>query len=179
MDKLTTKSQEAIAAAIQAASSAGNPQLEPVHLLVALLEQPGGVAGALVDAVGANRAAISQRAQAAVAALPGASGSSVTQPTTSRSMMNVITHAGEEATALGDEYVSTEHLLMAVARSESTAGEILRELGAGRDILAGALPAVRGRSEEHTSELQSRGHLVCRLLLEKKKRRPHTTCVIP
>ncbi|HLS74518.1 MAG TPA: ATP-dependent Clp protease ATP-binding subunit, partial [Actinomycetaceae bacterium] len=144
MDKLTTKSQEAIAAAIQAASSAGNPQLEPVHLLVALLEQPGGVAGALVDAVGANRAAISQRAQAAVAALPGASGSSVTQPTTSRSMMNVITHAGEEATALGDEYVSTEHLLMAVARSESTAGEILRELGAGRDILAGALPAVRG-----------------------------------
>src|SRR5690625_1863291 len=144
MDKLTTKSQQAIAAAIQAASSAGNPQLEPVHLLVALLEQPGGVAGALVDAVGANRAAISQRAQAAVAALPGASGSSVTQPTTSRAMMNVITHAGEEATALGDEYVSTEHLLMAVARSESTAGEILRELGAGRDILAGALPAVRG-----------------------------------
>src|SRR5690625_2984977 len=144
MDKLTTKSQEAIAAAIQAASSAGDPQLEPVRLVVALLEQAGGVAGALVDAVGASRAAISQRAQAAVAALPGASGSSVTQPTTSRSMMNVITHAGEEATALGDEYVSTEHLLMAVARSESTAGEILRELGAGRDILAGALPAVRG-----------------------------------
>src|SRR5690606_25118319 len=97
MDKLTTKSQEAIAAAIQAASTAGNPQLEPAHLLVSLLNQQGGVAAALTDAVGANRTAILQRAQAAVAALPGASGSSVTQPATSRAMMTVITHAGEEA----------------------------------------------------------------------------------
>src|SRR5690625_1410773 len=172
MDKLTTKSQEAIAAAIQAASSAGNPQLELVHLLVALLEQPGGVAGALVDAVGANRAAISQRAQAAVAALPGASGSSVTQPTTSRSMMNVITHAGEEATALGDEYVSTEHLLMAVARSESTAGEILRELGAGRDILAGALPAVDRKSTRLNSSHVAISYAV--FCLKKKKNEKHT-----
>ena len=144
MDKLTTKSQEAIAAAIQAASTAGNPQLEPAHLLVSLLNQQGGVAAALTDAVGANRAAILQRAEAAVAALPGASGSSVTQPATSRAMMTVITHAGEEASALGDEYVSTEHLLVAIARSDGTAGEILRSLGADRDSLLAALPSVRG-----------------------------------
>src|SRR5690625_609158 len=129
MDKLTTKSQEAIASAMRAAATAGNPQLEPVHVLVALLEQPGGVAPALVDAVGANRAAIVQRAQAAVAALPGASGASVAQPAPSRAMMTVITQAGEEANGLGDQYVSTEHLLMAIARSESTAGQILRDLG--------------------------------------------------
>src|SRR5690625_5788311 len=122
MDKLTTKSQEAIASAMRAAATAGNPQLEPVHVLVALLEQPGGVAPTLVDAVGANRAAIVERAQAEVATLPGASGSSVTQPSPSRPMMTVITQAGEEASGLGDEY----------------------------------------RSEEHTSELQSRGHLLCR-----------------
>ncbi|HLT83184.1 MAG TPA: ATP-dependent chaperone ClpB [Phototrophicaceae bacterium] len=144
MDKLTTKSQEAIASAIRAAATAGNPQLEPVHVLVALLEQPGGVAPALVDAVGANRTQVVQRAQAAVAALPGASGSSVAQPSTSRSMMTVITQAGEEAGALGDEYVSTEHLLLALARSESTAGQILRDLGADRDALLAALPSVRG-----------------------------------
>ena len=130
MDKLTTKSQEAIASAMRAAATAGNPQLEPVHVLVALLEQPGGVAPALVDAVGADRAQIVQRAQAAAAALPGASGSSVAQPSPSRAMMTVITQAGEEANGLGDEYVSTEHLLMAVARSQSTAGHIMSYLGA-------------------------------------------------
>ncbi|MEE6281846.1 ATP-dependent chaperone ClpB [Georgenia sp. MJ170] len=144
MDKLTTKSQEAIAAAIQAASAAGNPQLEPVHVLVSLLGQQGGVAAALVDAVGADRAAITRRAEAAVAALPGASGSSVAHPATSRPMMTVITQAGEEARALGDEYVSTEHLIIGIARSESTAGQILRDVGADRDALVAALPSVRG-----------------------------------
>ncbi|WP_324649328.1 ATP-dependent chaperone ClpB [Georgenia sp. H159] len=144
MDKLTTKSQEAIASAMRAAATAGNPQLEPVHVLVALLEQPGGVAPALVDAVGADRAAITRRAQAAVAALPGASGSSVAQPSPSRPMMTVITQAGEEAGGLGDQFVSTEHLLMALARSEGTAGQILRDVGADRDALLTALPAVRG-----------------------------------
>ncbi|WP_454085149.1 ATP-dependent chaperone ClpB [Georgenia sp. Marseille-Q6866] len=144
MDKLTTKSQEAIASAMRSAATAGNPQLEPVHVLVALLEQPGGVAPALVDAVGANRAAIVERATAAAAALPGASGSSVAQPSPSRPMMTVITQAGEEATALGDEFVSTEHLLLALARSESPAGQVLRDLGADRDALLDALPTVRG-----------------------------------
>ncbi|MCM3660362.1 ATP-dependent chaperone ClpB [Georgenia satyanarayanai] len=144
MDKLTTKSQEAIASAMRSAATAGNPQLEPVHVLVALLEQPGGVAPALVDAVGANRAAVVERATAAAAALPGASGSSVVQPSPSRPMMTVITQAGEEATALGDEFVSTEHLLLALARSESPAGQVLRDLGADRDALLDALPTVRG-----------------------------------
>ncbi len=143
-DKLTTKSQEAIAAALQTATQAGNPTLEPVHLLAALVAQEGGVAAGLLQAVGADPRTVHSRANASVAALPGASGASVAQPQASRTMMTVISTAGEEASALGDEYVSTEHLLMALAASSSPAGDILRTLGASRDQLAAALPAVRG-----------------------------------
>ncbi|MFH5821717.1 ATP-dependent chaperone ClpB [Georgenia sp. AZ-5] len=145
--KLTTKSQEAIAEALRAASAAGNPQLEPVHVLAALVEQEGGVAVALLDAVGADRGAIAQRVKAALATLPGASGSSVAQPQTSRSTMTMITDAGNEARTLGDEYVSTEHLLVALAGSTSPAGEILRAAGANRDALLAALPSVRGSAK--------------------------------
>src|SRR5690606_13704638 len=145
--KLTTKSQEASSSAIQAASAAGNPQLEPIHVLAALLEQDGGVAAALIDAVGADRGVIGQRVTAALATLPGASGSSVAQPQTSRAAMTMITDAGQEAQTLGDEYVSTEHLLVAIAASSSPAGEILRAAGADRDALLGALPSVRGSAK--------------------------------
>lgn len=137
MDKLTTKSQEALAAAISAASQAGNPQVEPLHLLDALLEQQGGVAVALLDAMGIDRAAVASRTKAALTALPGASGSSVSQPQASRPLSLVITDAGKEATALGDSYISTEHLLMAISQSQSQAGEILRSAGVTRDQLAG------------------------------------------
>ncbi len=143
-DKLTTKSQEAIAAAMRAATQAGNPTLEPVHLLAALVAQEGGVAAGLLHAVGADPRAIAARAKAAINALPGASGASVAQPQASRSMMTVISTAGEEASALGDEYVSTEHFLMALAASQSPAGEILRSAGVTREQLAAALPNVRG-----------------------------------
>src|SRR5690606_18469928 len=79
--------------------------------------------------------------------LPGASGSSVAQPQTSRAAMTMITDAGQEAQTLGDEYVSTEHLLVAIAASSSPAGEILRAAGADRDALLGALPSVRGSAK--------------------------------
>ena len=147
MDKLTTKSQEAIAAAIAMASAAGNPQIEPVHVLAALLEQDGGVANGLLDAVGADRRTLTQRVTAALATLPGASGASVAQPQTSRATMTMITDAGREANTLGDEYVSTEHLLIALAASTSPAGEILRAAGADRDRLLAALPTVRGSAK--------------------------------
>ena len=143
-DKLTTKSQEAIAAAIQSATQAGNPTLEPVHLLAALVAQEGGVAGGLLQAVGADPRAVAARTRGAISTLPGASGASVAQPQASRAMLNVIARAGEEASALGDEYVSTEHLVMALAASSTPAGDILRSSGASRDQLAAALPAVRG-----------------------------------
>lgn len=147
MDKLTTKSQEALAEAISLAAEKGNPQVEPLHLLSALLGQQGGVAVALLDAVGVNRADVAARANAAIAALPGAEGSSVQQPSASRTLSRVISDAGKEATALGDAYISTEHLLMAVAASQSQAGEILRAAGTDRDQLAAILPNVRGSAK--------------------------------
>jgi len=142
--KLTTKSQEALAAALQSAANAGNPQLEPVHLLEALLAQPGGVAVGLLDAVGADRRALGERVSAVRASLPTASGGSVAQPGLSRAMSAVITAAQSEAQALGDEYVSAEHLLLGIAAGTSPAADMLKAVGATRDALAAALPAVRG-----------------------------------
>ena len=142
-DKLTTKSQEAIAAALQLATTAGNPHLEPTHLLAAMLEQTDGIAVALLSGLGADVNALAQRARGALATLPSASGSSTAQPQASRQLLSVLTQAGEEARALGDDYVSTEHLLLALAASGTSAGEILASGGATRDALAAALPGIR------------------------------------
>lgn len=147
MDKMTTKSQEALSAAIGLANQAGNPQLEPTHLLAALLQQTGGVANALLDAVGADRNAIAQRVQAQLATLPGVQGESASQVQASRNLSTVLTDAGQEATALGDSYISTEHLLIALAGSSHSAGDILRSAGAGQEQLRAALPNVRGAAK--------------------------------
>ncbi|MET4226352.1 ATP-dependent chaperone ClpB [Oerskovia enterophila] len=142
--KFTTMSQQAIGEAIQTASAAGNPQLEPVHLLAALLTQEGGVAVGLLDAVGANAQAIGQKVRAALVALPTASGSAVAQPTASRATSTALDLASKEAQGMGDEYVSTEHLLIGIAAGSSPAAQILTDAGASADALRSALPAVRG-----------------------------------
>lgn len=142
--KFTTMSQQAIGDAIQSASAAGNPQLEPVHLLASLLQQERGVAVGLLDAVGASAQTIGQRVRAALVALPQASGASTAQPSASRAMATVLDLASKEAQGLGDEYVSTEHLLIAVAAGQSPAAQILSDAGATADALRAALPAVRG-----------------------------------
>ena len=144
--KFTTKAQEAIGDAIQQASAAGNPHLEPTHLLSSLLAQESGIAGGLLDAVGADRATIGRQVRAELVGLPRASGSSVAQPTASRAMTMLIDAAGQEARALGDDYVSTEHLLLGMAAGESSAARILKAAGATREALAAALPSVRGNT---------------------------------
>ncbi|GAA1719514.1 ATP-dependent chaperone ClpB [Isoptericola hypogeus] len=142
--KLTTMSQQALGDAVQTASAAGNPQLEPVHVLSALLQQSGGVAVGLLEAVGASPQVIGQRTRAALVALPAASGSAVAEPRASRATTSMLDVAGKEAEALGDEYVSTEHLLIAIAAGHSSAAQALAEAGATADALRAALPAVRG-----------------------------------
>lgn len=144
--KLTTKSQEAIGDAIGQASAAGNPQLEPAHLLNALLAQSGGVANGLLDAVGADRGALGRAVRAILVGLPTASGTSVAQPTASRATGTAIEAASAEARALGDDYVSTEHLLLGLAAGPGGIFDALRVQGATRDALAAALPTVRGSS---------------------------------
>ncbi|MCK0117653.1 ATP-dependent Clp protease ATP-binding subunit ClpB [Isoptericola sp. CG 20/1183] len=142
--KFTTMSQQAIGDAVQSASAAGNPQLEPAHLLAALLQQSGGVAVGLLEAVGANPQQIGQKVRAALVALPTVSGEGVAQPAPSRPMQSVLTTSAQEAEGLGDEYVSTEHLLIALAAGQSSAAQALTAAGATADALRAALPAVRG-----------------------------------
>ncbi|MFB9376165.1 ATP-dependent chaperone ClpB [Kineococcus gynurae] len=142
--KLTTRAQEALADAVGRATTAGHAQVEPLHILLALLEQQNGVAGFLLEAVGADRAVLARRVQGALASLPSASGSAVAQPQLSRPALALMQAAGDEARALDDAYVSTEHLMLGTAASTSAAGEALRAVGAGRDALLDALPSVRG-----------------------------------
>ncbi len=144
--KLTTRSQEALAAAVRRASTDGHAQVEPVHLLDALLAQPEGVAQVLLTAVGADVEAVRRATGAALAGMPTASGAAVGQPGLARATYRTMSTAGEVARELGDEYVSTEHLLIGLAGLEDgdPAGRALLGAGADRQSLLEALPQVRG-----------------------------------
>ena len=117
--KLTTRSQEAMAAAVSRAATDGHPQVEPAHLLAALLEQADGVAPALLRAVGADVRGLSRSADEALAALPSVSGSSVSSPSLGRAAYRALSAAGDVARELNDEYISTEHLLIGLASGDA------------------------------------------------------------
>lgn len=142
--KFTTKSQEALSAAAMNASTAGNPQVEPAHLLKALMDQRESVAVALLKSAGADPDAVSVRASSAIKALPSSSGSSVAQAQFSRAALQALQAAQQEAEAAGDSYVSTEHLLMGVAAGNHPAAQILKEAGSSLEALRAALPGLRG-----------------------------------
>ncbi|MET3932092.1 ATP-dependent chaperone ClpB [Arthrobacter sp. OAP107] len=142
--KFTTKSQEALSAAAMNASTAGNPQVEPAHLLKALMDQREGVAVALLRATGTDPDAVSVQASTAIKALPASSGSSVQQAQLSRPSLQAIQNAQNEADKLGDSFVSTEHLLLGLSAGSDGVGRLLRDAGASHEALAAALPGVRG-----------------------------------
>ena len=150
----TTKSQEAISGAMQAAAAAGNPQIEPAHLLVELLSQPDGVAAGLLAAVSpdaAARQAVGASARRILTQLPASSGSSMTQPQPSRALLAALEAASTVAKELDDEYISTEHLLIGLAKGDAsgsspTVARVLADAGATPDALIEALPQVRGSS---------------------------------
>jgi ATP-dependent Clp protease ATP-binding subunit ClpB len=143
-NKFTRRSQEAIGAAIELAASAGNPAVEPVHLLSTLLTQQDGIAGALVRAVGVDPSTVTSSVDAALRRLPSASGSSVTAPSYARGTILALQAAEKQAESLGDEFVSTEHLLVAVASVDGPAKDVLTSHGITADALAGAFETVRG-----------------------------------
>jgi ATP-dependent Clp protease ATP-binding subunit ClpB len=145
--KLTTRSQEAMASAVRRASTDGNPQVEPAHLLAALLHQRDGVAPAVLAAAGADVAALATEAERAVKALPRASGATVSSPELARPTYQALSAAGEVARDLGDEYVSTEHLLIGLAGGPGPIARFLQKAGATRDALLSALPGVRGSAK--------------------------------
>ncbi|HET6391335.1 MAG TPA: ATP-dependent chaperone ClpB [Blastococcus sp.] len=150
--KLTTRSQEAIAAAQRLAVARGQAALEPLHLLAALLEQTDGIAGPLLTAVGAAPDDVRAKAEAALRRMPSVSGATVPAPSPSRELLRVINDAGEQASALGDEYVSTEHLLVGLAGSDGEAGDVLTGAGATRDTLLAAFRTVRGNRKVTTPD---------------------------
>ncbi|MBT2532697.1 ATP-dependent chaperone ClpB [Arthrobacter sp. ISL-48] len=142
--KFTTKSQEALSAAAMNASTAGNPQVEPAHLLKALMDQREGVAVALLRATGADPDAVSVQASTAIKALPATSGGSTQQAQLSRPALQAIQNAKNEADRLGDTFVSTEVLLLGLSTGSDAVGRLLRDAGASHEALLAALPGVRG-----------------------------------
>ena len=143
--KFTTMAQEAVGDAIQSASAAGNAQVETLHAMDALLRQENGVARSLIEAAGGDPQAIGAAVRNALVALPSASGSSTSQPQASRQLTAAIAQAEKEMQQMGDEYVSTEHLLIGIAASKpNQSAEILEKSGVTAASLRKAVPGVRG-----------------------------------
>ena len=150
-ERLTTKSREVIAAALAIATKNGHATVEPWHLLLALLDTGGSTATALLRAVGANPADVRRAAARAVENLPSASGPSVGEPTLSREFVNALGAAEQIARPLGDEYISTEHVLAGLARVGGAVARTLKEAGATEESLVASFPTVRGGDRRITT----------------------------
>jgi ATP-dependent Clp protease ATP-binding subunit ClpB len=143
-DKFTIKSQEAIQAAQGLANGRRNPEITPEHLLSVLLEQEGGIVVPILRKVEAAPEDVRLLTNAALDKLPEVSGAAASETRPSGELVRVFQAAESEATALKDEFISTEHLLLAIAGSQSEAGKSLNDLGATREAILGALAEVRG-----------------------------------
>ncbi len=154
-DKFTTRSREVIEAAQLSATTAGNTTTEPIHLLVALLLQEGGVPASLVGKAGADAPALVHAAVAQRDALPKATGATVQQPAASAALTRVLAGALDLASSMRDEYVATEHLLISLATVESSAQQVLRDAGLTADGLREGLTAVRGNRRVTSQEAES------------------------
>ena len=137
-DRFTVKAQEALAAAQSLARARRNPEVGPPHLLVVLLEQEGGIVVPVLRRAGADPERVRRRANEALDSLPTISGDAASAPSLGRGLIEVLSRAEEEARGMGDEYVSTEHLLLALA------GESQLDVGASHDQISEAVHQVRG-----------------------------------
>jgi len=166
LDKLTVKAQEAIAAAQAAAATAGHPAIGPLHLLDALLKQEGGLVGPLLDKVGAGADRVGGVVASELGRLP-------TQSTgggmaADGALNTVLVRAGKEADDLNDEYISVEHLLLAMAAEASPAKDVLSTFGVDRDAILAAMKDIRGSQrvtdqspEDKYQALQRYGRDLC------------------
>jgi ATP-dependent Clp protease ATP-binding subunit ClpB len=145
-DKLTRKSQEALSEAVRQAAAAGNPNVDGLHLLAALIGQDGGTAAPLLQAVGADPAAVLKTTNDLLARLPRAAGATLSAPETSRPLLKTLDTATKRAREMNDEYVSTEHLLVGLAADGGQASRVLREAAAGPDELLAAFEQIRGHA---------------------------------
>lgn len=143
--KLTLKAQEAFQTGQEIAAGYSNQQIEPVHVLAAMLQDAGGIVPPMLMKIGANVNYLKIKVNEAIGSLPKVSGSSVGSQYLSPSSTRLLEAALREANTMGDEYVSTEHLLLAMSEDNSTpVGALLRDQGVNRGVVAKALKEVRG-----------------------------------
>jgi ATP-dependent Clp protease ATP-binding subunit ClpB len=141
-DRMTTKSREAFQDAASRASRFGNPELQPEHLLLAMLDQEGGVAAPLLQKAGADVSALRDATVRKLEGLPRVSGGA--EPGLSRRTLEVIRRADDEAKKLKDDYVSVEHYVLAMAQHDREIGGLFEQFGIGHEKLLSALAGVRG-----------------------------------
>ncbi len=151
----TTKTQQAISSAAQAATMAGNPHVSAAHLLGALLAQGEGLTAPLLTAVGADPGVVHKELEPITAALPSATGATVSSPQFDTFAVKSLTHAQKLATELGDEYVSTEHLLVGLATEGGQVADLLKRHGATPDALQEAFAKVRGSARITSADPES------------------------
>jgi len=144
LNRLTEKAQEAVGAAQQAAEQAGHPQVEPEHLLAALVEQPGGTAPEVLRKLGLDPREVAGAVQAGLGGMPRTQGGAA--PAASPRLRQVLTAAQDEALQMKDEFVSTEHLLLAIAAEggRAASSRLLQTRGVTRERLLEALQVIRG-----------------------------------
>lgn len=145
--EFTTRSQEALKAAQDYAIAESNSEITSGHVLLALAEQPDGIAPAIIEAAGSNVAAVVGAARKLIGTLPKVTGTAVTEPIFSTEIAKALRYAEKTATERGDSYVSTEHMLLGLAAEGGSATQkALADLGLSPEQILGALEKVRGGS---------------------------------
>ncbi|MDK8242794.1 ATP-dependent Clp protease ATP-binding subunit ClpB [Corynebacterium coyleae] len=149
--KYTQKTQEALQQAQMRASAAGNPDMRPAHVLEALLKQDGGIAAPVLKATGVDPETVAREAGELISGYPSAEGQGMANPGINRDLQTALSVAQDLAGELGDEYVSADVLLAAIAKGKDDAAELLQKRGATFEALKEAFPSVRG-GKKVTSE---------------------------
>ncbi|MES2759620.1 MAG: ATP-dependent chaperone ClpB [Pseudomonadota bacterium] len=168
-DKLTTKLQEALSDAQSLAVGNDNQYIEPVHLLVALLNQDDGGARSLLQRAGVNVASLQTSLKSALDRLPKVSGTGG-ETQVGRELMNVLNLADRDAQKRGDQFVSSEMVLLALADDKSDAGKLAREAGLTRKALEAAVDAVRGGESVNSAEAEGQREALKKYTLDVTER---------
>src|SRR5438094_9086128 len=154
-ERLTVKAGEALNESVNLARRNGNPIIYDVHLLAALLDQPESIVVPILQKLGASVAAVRERTQREMARYPKQSDA---QPNLSREVNQIFDRAEAEAKKLGDEYISTDHLLLALAQVKGESRTLLNDVGVTHDDLLEALEAVRAAHRGTDQKPQNRKH---------------------
>jgi len=155
LDKLTVKAQEALARAADIAEEHGHQEITPTHVLGALLEQKEGIVPPVLQKIGVRPESLQGEINRELEKIPRVSGGGISQAYISTELKQVLDRAWEEAQQLKDQYISTEHVLLAIAELKNDGGRLLQSQGATRDTILKALQDIRGTqrvTDQHPEE---------------------------